>query len=205
MKMIWSSGDPVEAMKYISQYATESEARKFLKAPFERYSTRFDDGMDVNHENDAINRMLAIDYQTFLVDNNLVKVDRATMSVSLEGREPMLDHRLLELISSLPSDLKIKNGVNKYLLKKIVHKYIPRELMERPKKPFIAPLTVWFKDALKEQMIQYLNEDVLVKQGIFDAKEVVHFRDRYLRGEKINYQKLWHILVFQLWHQRWMN
>lgn len=205
MKLIWSSGDPVEAMKFISQYVTESEARHFLNNPFDKYLTRFDAGAEVNHENDGINRMLAIDYQTFLSDNNLVKVDRATMSVGLEGREPMLDHRLLEWMSSLPSDQKIRNGINKYLLKKIVHKYIPEELMQRPKKPFIAPLTVWFKEALREQMTQYLNEDVLSGQGIFNAKEIVKYRDRYLNGENVNYQKLWHILVFQLWYHRWIN
>lgn len=205
MKLIWSAADPVLAMKYISQYITESEANIYLKNHFTKYSTRFDAGAEVNHENDALNRMLAIDYQTFLSDNNLVKIDRATMSVSLEGREPMLDHRLLELVSSLPSNLKIKNGVNKYLLKKIVHKYIPKDLMERPKKPFIAPLTVWFKNSLKEQTIEYLNEDSLKKQGIFNHSEVIRYRDRYLRGEKVNYQKLWNILVFQLWYHRWMQ
>jgi len=204
MKMIWSAADPIEAMKYISQYITHSETELFLKATFDTYDTKFDTGYEVNNANDDINRMLAIDYQTFLPDNNLVKVDRATMSVGLEGREPMLDHRLIELVSSFPSDLKIKNGVNKYLLKQIVHRHIPPNLMDRPKRPFIAPLTIWFKESLREKITEYLNENTLSKQGIFNVSSVLDFRDRYLNGEKVNYQKLWHILVFQLWYQRWM-
>jgi len=205
MKMIFSSGDPVDAMKYISQYITEREASEFLNIPVKQYSTCFEMGSKINDSNNGLNRMLAIDYQTFLPDNNLVKVDRATMSVGLEGREPMLDHRLIEFVSSLPSTFKIKNGINKYILKEIVHKYIPRSLMDRPKRPFIAPLTVWFKAALKEQIIEYLNIGVLTKQGIFNAENVIKYRDRYLNGENVNYQKLWHILVFQIWYNRWMS
>lgn len=204
IQKIWAEADPVASMKYISQYITESEANKFLLRPFENYKTRFDASREINNHNDALNRMLAIDYQTFLVDNNLVKVDRATMSVGLEGREPMLDHNLIEFLSSLPSDLKIRNGINKYLLKKIVHKYIPSSLMDRPKKPFIAPLNIWFKNSLREQISSYLNEHTLKNQKIFNAVSIMRYRDKYLQGENVNYQKLWNILVFQLWYHKWM-
>ncbi len=204
MKKIWSSRSAVTAMKYISQYTTPKETRQFLRADFVDYRTNFDIEPLIGRGNDSINKMLAVDYQTFLVDNNLVKVDRATMSVSIEGREPMLDHRVIELISRLPSDLKIRKGVNKYLLKRIVHKYIPRELMDRPKRPFLAPLTIWFRDELKEKMNEYLNAEKLGEHGFFNIDVIIKLRDKYQSGEKINYQKLWNVMVFQLWYERWM-
>ena len=148
--------------------------------------------------------MLAIDFQTFLVDNNLVKVDRATMSVGLEGREPMLDHHVIEFVSRLPSDLKIKGNVNKYILKKIVHKYVPESLMARPKMPFIAPLTHWFRGQLRAQMYELLSYEKLQKGGFFNPEPIVRLRDQYIQGKKVSHQKLWNILVFQLWHEHWM-
>jgi len=205
MKLIWKSHDPHMAIKYISQYITETEVESFLGKSFEKYHTYFEDGNKLNGTVERTNRLLAVDYKTFLVDNNLVKVDRATMAVGLEGREPMLDHRLIEFLAQLPSDLKIRNGTNKWLLKQIVHKYVPKEIMDRPKMPFIAPLMVWFKDDLKEQLKYYLSESVLEKTGVFNSKPIVSLRDAYLAGEKrVNYQKLWQVLVFQLWYNRWI-
>jgi asparagine synthase (glutamine-hydrolysing) len=205
MKLIWKSKDPVQAVKYISQYITEKEVASFLGAPFSKYHTFFEDGDKLEHNDGTTNRLLAIDYKTFLVDNNLVKVDRATMSVSLEGREPMLDHNVIEYLALLPSSFKIRDGVNKWLLKQVVHKYIPKELMERPKRPFIAPLMVWFREDLKEQLNYYLSEAALSKTGVFSHQPIVALRDAYLKGEKVNYQKLWQVLMFQLWYDRWVE
>jgi asparagine synthase (glutamine-hydrolysing) len=205
MKLIWKSHDPVRAVKYISQYITETEAASFLGKPFSSYHTFFEDGHKLEHNDGITNRLLAIDYKTFLVDNNLVKVDRATMSVSLEGREPMLDHRVIEYLAQLPSSFKIRDGVNKWLLKQVVHKYIPKALMERPKRPFIAPLMVWFRDDLQEQLRYYLSETSLSKTGVFAPEPIIRLRNAYLEGEKVNYQKLWQVLMFQLWYDRWVE
>ncbi len=205
MRLIWKQHDPVAAVKYISQYITEKEVKSILNKSFENYHTFFEDGKLLEKNDGVVNRLLAIDYKTFLVDNNLVKVDRATMSVGLEGREPMLDHRLIEFLAQLPSSFKIRNGVNKWLLKEVVHKYVPKELMERPKRPFIAPLMVWFKGDLKEQLKYYLSERCLSDTGVFQAETVIRLRDNFLAGKKVNYQKLWQILMFQLWYDRWIR
>jgi asparagine synthase (glutamine-hydrolysing) len=205
MRLIWKSHDPVTAVKYISQFITEKEVETFLGREFERYPTFFEDGDKLEHNDGIINRLLAIDYKTFLVDNNLAKVDRATMSVSLEGREPMLDHRVIEFLARLPSSFKIRDGVNKWLLKEIVHRYIPKELMERPKRPFIAPLMVWFREDLKEQLRYYLSERCLSATGVFAHGPIIRLRDEYLAGRKVNYQKLWQVLMFQLWYDRWIS
>jgi asparagine synthase (glutamine-hydrolysing) len=205
MRLIWKTHDPVQAVKYISQYIPEKEVDSFLGKSFERYHTFFEEGDKLEKNDGVTNRLLAVDYKTFLVDNNLVKVDRATMSVGLEGREPMLDHHVVEFLSRLPSSLKIRDGVNKWLLKEIVHRYIPKALMERPKRPFIAPLMVWFKEDLKEQLRYYLSETNLSKTGVFDHTPIIRLRDDYLAGKKVNYQKLWQVLVFQLWYNRWIT
>jgi asparagine synthase (glutamine-hydrolysing) len=205
MRKIWTDKTPVAALKYISQYITESEAREFIGLDYEDYTTNFDCTNNFSTDIDSLNKMLAVDYKTFLADNNLVKVDRATMSVGLEGREPMLDHRIIEFVSQLPANLKIRNKTNKYILKKIVHKYVPQELMDRPKMPFIAPLTVWFKDELKEKMQYYLSEEKLRESGVFNSTPVTKLMSEYLHGRQVNYQKVWNILVFQLWYDKWFS
>ena len=205
IKLIWKSHDPVQAMKYISQFITEKEVASFLGKKFEHYPTVFDTSISSKDPHDYVNRLLAIDYKSYLLDNNLVKVDRATMSVSIEGREPMVDHRIVEYVAQLPASLKIRNGVNKWLLKQVVHKYIPAEMMDRPKVPFLAPLMVWFKEDLKEQLRYYLSEESLKKTGLFDFMPIVQLRDDYLEGKNVNYQKLWTLLSFMLWYDRWVK
>ncbi len=205
MQKIWEEKSPLAAMKYISQYVTEDEATDFIHPQHKCYTTKFESGNELNKNLDSLNKMLAIDYKTFLVDNNLVKVDRATMSVSIEGREPMLDHRIIEFTAQLPAHLKIRNGINKYILKEIVHKYVPKNLMDRPKMPFIAPLKVWFKNELKEKMQHYLSETKLKESGLFNIAPVQKLSKEYLQGKQVNYQKIWNLLVFQLWYERWMK
>jgi asparagine synthase (glutamine-hydrolysing) len=205
MKLIWKNHDPVQAMKYISQFITEKEAAIYLGKDYEHYPTVFDTSIDSRDPNDYVNRLLAIDYKSYLLDNNLVKVDRATMSVSIEGREPMVDHRIVEFTAQLSDSFKIREGVNKWLLKQVVHKYIPKEMMDRPKVPFLAPLMVWFKEDLKDQLRYFLSEESLNKTGLFDAKPIVQLRDDYLSGMKVNYQKLWTLLTFMLWYDRWVS
>jgi asparagine synthase (glutamine-hydrolysing) len=203
MHEIWKYKNSAHAMKVISQFITKSEAKSFLTMPIHDQKTYFDISSALNATNDPLNKLLAIDYKTFLLDNNLAKVDRATMSVGLEGREPFLDHRIIEFVSRLPGSYKIKNGTNKRILKDIVHRYVPREMMERPKVPFLAPLTEWFSNELKEYYYDYINEERIKKDGIFTSK-VVDLRDSFFAGKSVNNQKLWNILVFQMWKEKWL-
>jgi asparagine synthase (glutamine-hydrolysing) len=205
MRKIWKSRDGLIALKTISQFMPEEEVQIFCKNHVDWYPTAFDSGNQLNNNSDLINKMLSIDYKTFLSDNNLNKMDRATMSVSLEGREPLLDQRIIEFVAQLPSTLKVKNGVNKYLLKQIVHKYVPKQMMDRPKMPFVAPINIWFQNELKDFFLQYLDKDRLEKQGIFNPEPIIQLRDSYLKGNKENVQKLWNLLVFQMWYDRWMK
>jgi asparagine synthase (glutamine-hydrolysing) len=204
LQMIMAKPEPVHALKIISQFNIDSELKKGFSFTYNDLKTDFDINEDINNENDAVNRMLAIDYKTFLVDNNLTKVDRATMSVSLEGREPLLDHRIIEFAAQLPSHYKLDKGKTKIILKNIVHKYVPPSIMDRPKMGFIAPVMKWLRTDMKDIVHEHINEGSLKESGIFNHKEILRLRNRFLEGKSENVQKLWHLLVFQMWRKRWM-
>lgn len=153
---------------------------------------------------DEISKSLAMEYQTNMMDDMLTKVDRATMSVSLEGREPFLDHRIIEYAARLPLAYKYGNGIRKKMLKTIVHKYVPESLMDRPKKGFGVPVKKWLREDLSQLLDHYLDRKRLDDHGLFDAKYVAYLKDRYMKDGS-EYGMVWSILVFQMWYQRWMG
>jgi asparagine synthase (glutamine-hydrolysing) len=154
---------------------------------------------------DPLTYAMARDYQTYLVDDILQKVDRATMSVSLEGREPFLDQHVIEWAGSLPSDYKIFNGRRKYILREIVHKYIPDKLMDRPKMGFAVPVQHWLNGALRPLVDRYLGESFVKRQQLFNAEYIVRIKRSYYEAKKENNYKIWHLLMFQMWYDKWMS
>lgn len=153
----------------------------------------------------SLDKMLAIDYQAYLPDDILAKIDRAGMSASLEGREPLLDHRLIEFVAQLPEELKIKNGIKKYLLKEIVHDYVPKEIMERPKMGFGVPVFKWLRNDLKFYADEYMSDKDFEKHGLFKQKEVSNIINRFFAGDKNYYNLFWYLLMFQMWYKKWMD
>ncbi len=164
-----------------------------------------DDLGKVNHENDFMNTCLALDYNTYMVDDILVKVDRATMSTGLEGREPLLDNRIIEFVSQLPSELKYHHGEKKYLLKKITYKYLPKTLMDRPKAGFSIPMNEWFRNDLKSYLFEFINEKQLSKHNLINVKKAISVRDEFLSGKEFKETQVWLLLTFQMWWNRWME
>ena len=204
MADILNANSAVAAMKYTSHMFTHYEVKKLLDVDFEEYETLFDTNDMLNDTNDEANKMFAIDYQTYLPDDILTKVDRATMSVSLEGREPLLDYRIVEYAAQLPSHFKMNATDNKIILKDIVHKYIPKEIMDRPKMGFGVPISEWFRDELKVYFEHYFEKTKLKKAGL-NAEEVLRLKSEYLNGQEINTRRLWFILMYMMWYERWMN
>ena len=192
----------LQILKIVSQYFLEEELYKFLKIDKMYFDVSLN--FDLHFDADDISKILAVDYKTYLVDDILVKVDRATMSVSLEGREPLLDYRIIEFMSRLPSNYKIRNGEKKWLLKQIVHKYLPKELMDRPKQGFSVPIFDWFRKELKEYLLYYLSEGRLKVGEIFNYRDIIQLRDEYLEGKKVNAHKLWLVLMFEMWGKIWL-
>jgi asparagine synthase (glutamine-hydrolysing) len=191
----------------IAEVYSKHYSNKDLSQLLPEYDTKihlYDEIGKINNENDFINTCLALDYKTYMVDDILVKVDRATMSVGLEGREPLLDNRIIEFVSQLPSDLKYKNGEKKYLLKKIAHKYIPKEMLNRPKKGFGVPVNEWLKTDLKDYLFYYINEEQLSKHNYIDVKKAISVRDEFLLGKNKRETQIWLLLMFQMWWNRWM-
>ena len=127
------------------------------------------------------------------------------MSASLEGREPLLDHHLMEFAAQLPDAFKYNKGIKKRILKDIVHDYVPKELMDRPKKGFAIPIGNWLNDELADLIQQYLAHDRITKQQIFNPIAVEHLVSSFRAGRKENTLKIWYLLMFQMWHQRWME
>lgn len=187
-----------------SQYYNNRELSELVPGQF-RDIGLYDDIGKINNENDFINTCLALDYMSYMVDDILVKVDRATMSVGLEGREPLLDHRIIEFVSQLPSELKYNKGQKKYLLKQIAHKYIPRELLNRPKTGFGIPVAQWLRTDLRHYIDEYLTKEQLDKHGLINTEKALAVRDAFLSGRDRSETQVWLLLIFQMWWNRWME
>ncbi len=149
--------------------------------------------------------MLAIDFQTYLVDDIMQKVDRASMAVSLEGREPFLDHDLIDWAAQLPDDFKYKSGIKKYILKEIVHEMVPKEMMERPKMGFAIPIAEWLAKDLRPLVESYLTKELLDHHNLFDTDFIEKLKFDVFKGKKEMASKLWYFLMFQMWYERWMK
>jgi len=153
---------------------------------------------------DYSTRMMAGDFKSWLPDDILTKVDRASMSVGLESREPFLDHNLAEFSARIPGRLKNSHGSGKYILKKILNKYLPSDLVDRPKKGFTIPLADWLRGELNPLLMDYLNESNIKSDGIFNHKVVTYYL-KELKNGSVNVHKLWYLLMFQMWKEKWLH
>jgi len=148
-----------------------------------------------------IELMMYLDSITYLPDDILTKVDRATMSVGLEARVPLLDHTLIEWCSNIPIEVKYKNGIPKWPLRQVLAKSIPEEYFDRPKMGFGVPLDLWLRGSLKEWVADLLNEGLLEKQGIFNSKSVCKMFEEHYSGTRNWSNNIWALTMFQSWYQ----
>jgi asparagine synthase (glutamine-hydrolysing) len=154
-------------------------------------------------------QMARTDLRHFLPDDILVKVDRATMACGLEGREPFLDHRLMEFALRLP--LAMRRGAlgPKHLLRRVLYRYVPRSLLERPKQGFAIPLAAWLRGELAPLVHRYLEPNRIREAGLLDpamvSRAVANFREGGPGNDRLDMQKLWYLIAFELWRERWMG
>lgn len=185
-----------------SLYFPDELERLFLQ-PAGKLSSNFDEQLQPEFSDD-LSYMMAVDYKTYMLDDILQKVDRASMCVSLEGREPFLDQSIIEFAAQLPSDYKLHNGAKKYILRQIVHKYVPQSMMERPKMGFGIPIADWLQEELKVFVDEVMETGFIEKQGLFNTAEVRQMHKEFYGGKEQLHTKIWYFLMFQLWYKRWM-
>ena len=146
-----------------------------------------------------VEEMMYWDTRTYLPDDIMVKVDRASMAVSLESRAPFLDHRVVELAWRVPLGLKLRNGQGKWLLRAMLDRHVPRALVERPKMGFGVPIDSWLRGPLKEWAEGLLEPGRLAREGFFDSGAVWRKWDEHQGGGQNRQYPLWNLLMFQAW------
>ncbi len=164
-----------------------------------------EDSFSIGLKEHPMQGMMLWDYHRYLPDDILTKVDRATMSVSIEGREPLLDHRIAEFMARVPFEYKYRDGTSKYLLRKVLQKYLPNELINRPKMGFGIPMFEWFSKDLRDLFDIYFDEKKIKRQGILNVDYIKKEHKKLKNSTPVNINKLWFILVFEMWYEKYIK
>jgi asparagine synthase (glutamine-hydrolysing) len=197
---VWlGSFSPQEAFSVLSKGAQSSIDPA---AGFEEVHAYAGNGV---YSGDLLNKMLYIDTKLYLQDDLLTKVDRATMAASLEARAPYLDHALVEFVSGLPSDLKLRGLTTKYILRRALKGLVPEKVLTRRKKGFGVPVGRWLQEDLRGFAQEVLSREILEKQGLLNGEFVQRLLMEHLRGHKDHRKILWTLLVFQIWYRHYIE
>ncbi|MCS7077090.1 MAG: asparagine synthase (glutamine-hydrolyzing) [Bacteroidia bacterium] len=183
-------------------FFSELELTKLLVQPIFDFSPINQDKVVHTRKVDPIEHQSLFDFQYYLRDDLLVKIDRASMQFSLETRVPFLDNELIRFAWNVPTSLKIKNKQNKYILRQVLYRYVPRSIFERPKWGFSVPIREWLTADLKHWMDTYLSKQVIQKHNIIHYDAAQYWVKRFLKGEKSVFNKVWVMIVLHQWLER---
>lgn len=184
MEIYLSYWQPEEICQLIGQYSTPRANADSYPGP-------------------SAKQMSLWDFHHYLPEDILTKVDRTTMAVSIEGREPLLDHRVVEYALSLPPHLRRGQLGTKHILKSILYRHVPRALVDRPKQGFAIPLDSWLKTDLKDLVTDYLSESRIRNAGVLDNKIVQQLVKNFYAGDNTLGSPLWFLLAFEMWREKW--
>ena len=177
-----------------SELRTRWDTERYFREPFARLSH-----LPVNAQK------MAFDFETYLPEDCLVKVDRMSMAHSIESRVPLLDHLVIEFAASLPAAMKMPNGRLKHLLKELAFTLIPRALLDRPKQGFSVPIGHWFRGELRDAFGDILASPTTRQRGYFNYAFVDGVLTEHLRGKRDHSWRLWQLLIFELWHRQYVD
>ncbi|MGZ5260744.1 MAG: asparagine synthase-related protein, partial [Burkholderiales bacterium] len=154
---------------------------------------------------DALDRCVAIDFGSYLPDDILVKLDRMAMANSLEGRAPFLDPRVVEFAVRLPPEMRIQGGRGKHLLRRAAARWLPPDVLQKPKQGFGIPLGTWFRGPLRGLMADILGSRSFGERGLMNQKAAQRYLQGHLAGEADYGEILWLIVSLELWAQRFLD
>ncbi len=194
-EMFIKASSKVEA-EFLDKILTNGKFKNFKETAFQEFK-------ELKKLNN-LEKMMLIDYKTFMVDDVLCKVDRASMAHSLEAREPLLDHRLAEYMARVPNSIKYKHNKGKYLLREVLKKYIPSEMTDKPKAGFTIPLKSWLLNELKQTAIDALESKILKIDKIFKEKELQKILKNLKKNKIKNPTFIWMIIIYVQWRERWI-
>jgi asparagine synthase (glutamine-hydrolysing) len=166
----------------------------------------FRDYLDRAPAREPLSRVLYLDTKTYLAGDILTKVDRMSMATSLEVRAPLLDHVLLEWVTGLSHQWKLRNGTQKYILRRLAERIgVPKQVLQRPKQGFALPLVHWMRHEMRDMMLTVLLEPRTLQRGYFNADGVRRLLEEFFRGRRSDASGLWRLLMFELWHRNFLE
>jgi asparagine synthase (glutamine-hydrolysing) len=183
----------------MTQTMRVEQLRAYLKEP------KIPNALPFFESNGPISTLMLNDTLNYLPNDILHKVDRATMAVGLEGREPLLDHDLYRAMSQLPDAFKCSSSDTKMLLKSIAHDYVPKSILDGPKKGFAIPINHWLRNSLSEELRFFASTEFLNSQGVFQAEAIQREVEFFLKGNDAKALFIWYFYSFQSWYQQWMR
>ena len=178
----------------------EKELQTLIKNYMQPIPTTFNE-VNFNGFNETVDEIIGTYFKTSMIDGELVKSYSASNHQNIEIHTPFLDEELIAFMAKVPSSIKIKDGIKKYILKEIAHQYIPKNLLDRPKSGFDIPFSSWMRHELKDLVYAQLNEERLNEDKLFYTSSVIKLRDEFYQGNNQYKYKLWRIFLFQLWYE----
>ncbi len=199
-RFVSGAGYPVAErhQRWMGSFAAEE--RSALLSREARYEVELDPA-----HTDPLNQVLMLDMRLYLENDILVKLDRASMMASLEGRVPLLNNDFVEYATHLPLNMKLRGLRSKFVLKRALRGLLPESILNRPKKGFGIPVAHWFRGPLKEQMLSVLAPERIAREGFFDVTAVARLVSDHLEGRRDNRKQLWTLFAFELWHEGYLR
>ncbi|MGC2777572.1 MAG: asparagine synthase (glutamine-hydrolyzing) [Bradyrhizobium sp.] len=188
---------------YRTLCSIDQDPARTVIAGEERASWAVDDMRQLATELDPLDRMTLADSLSYLSDDILQKVDRAAMAVALETRVPFLDKDVVEFSTRVPAGMKVRDGRGKWLVRQVLYRHVPADLIDRPKTGFSIPLDAWLRGPLKSWAADLLSPARLQRQGLFDPARVTRMFDEHLSRRHNHSYWLWNVLMAQAWHDEW--